>query len=145
MKRRLCTIFYENHLHWRSGVCGGGGGVDAEAKGSFPSPYPVYYYCIFRGGLPAVKCGRKSDYDGSSVPARNRECDGATAQQRNPPFPYFNCSNKQQFFPPTHPEEWSVRHRQEDWPPDPRVLFSSSRAPCYKSHVSLTPIGTLYD
>ena len=34
-------------------------------------------FCIFRGGLPAVKCGRKSDYGGSSVQARNRECDGA--------------------------------------------------------------------
>jgi hypothetical protein len=34
-------------------------------------------YCIFRGGLPAVKCGRKSVYGGSSVSARNRECDGA--------------------------------------------------------------------
>jgi hypothetical protein len=37
----------------------------------------VHFLCIFRGGLPAVKCGRKSDYGGSSVPARNRECDGA--------------------------------------------------------------------
>ncbi len=34
-------------------------------------------YCIFRGGLAAVKCGRKSDYGRSSVPTRIRECDGA--------------------------------------------------------------------
>jgi hypothetical protein len=60
--------------------------------------------CIFRGGLPAVKCGRKSDNDRSSVPARNRECDGAFAahkcQQRNkgnPPFLYSGGSNTQHF------------------------------------------------
>jgi hypothetical protein len=33
--------------------------------------------CIFKGGLLAVKCGRKSDYGRSSVPTRIRECDGA--------------------------------------------------------------------
>jgi hypothetical protein len=39
-------------------------------------------------------------------------------------------------------EEGSERHRQVDRPPDPRVLFSPSRAPCYKSDATLTPVGT---
>ena len=46
-------------------------------------------------------------------------------------------------FPPTHLEEGSERHRQVDRPPDPRVLFSPSRAPCYKSDATLTPVGTV--
>ncbi len=82
-----------------------------------------------------------------------RECDGAFmahwCQQCNkaiPPFLLSSGSNTQQFcFPRTHPEEGSERHRQEDRPPDPRVLFSPSRAPCFKSDATLAPVGTFHD
>jgi hypothetical protein len=98
--------------------------------------------CIFRGGLPAVKCGRKSDYSRSSVPARTSECYGA--------FMALWCQHCYKATPPlsrscgsnTQHKEGSERHRQADRPPDPRVLFSPSRAPCYKSDATLTPVGT---
>jgi hypothetical protein len=47
----------------------------------------------------------------------------------------ISAATNNNFFPPTHPDEGSVRHRQEDRPRDPRVLFSPSRAPCYKSDI----------
>jgi hypothetical protein len=61
----------------------------------------------------------------------------STAQQKEPVIPVLQLQQ----------QTGGVRAAQAGRPAagPHRVLFFPSRAPCYKSDVSLTPIGTLYD